>query len=122
MKIFNRDRGLKKTIEHEQIEELEALVSNHEILNKEAVEKNKKLKLKICELSQSLKEQNSINQELNLKVSDLETKNNNLNLNVESLKLEKQSLEEKLKDSMTNKYVLKKIPSGRPRNTQKIKI
>lgn len=61
------------------------------------------------------------NNRLNLKISKLYGQKGNLTRKINDLIKENDQLKQKLADSMTDKYLVRKIPSGKIPNTNKMK-
>ena len=119
MKIFYKKDYLK---EAEKNILLLAAIDNREKIIKELETKNENYESKIEELtSENYDLHKKIKQEQGAK-GGLTKKNNKLKKEVLELQKEIENLKAKLEESMTDKYLVKKIPSGKTPNTIKTKV
>ena len=125
MKIFYKKDYLK--VKKELDEVLDTISIQYEKIvnltneNKLYKESHNKLKQLTHELDEEIQKLKVEIKSLNCSKGGLTKQINKLKNNTNDLQNEKKDLENKLAESMTDKYVLKKIPSGRTPNTQKIK-
>ena len=119
MKLFYKKDYLK---EAEKNILLLAAIDNREKIIKELEIKNKNYENKIDELtSENYDLHKKIKQEQGAK-GGLTKNNNKLKKEVVELQKEVENLKAKLEESMTDKYLVKKIPSGKTPNTIKTKV
>lgn len=126
MKLFYKKNYEKKVEEIRILNEM--LRANLNTIWKLKSER-KKLTIENKKQENIIDEQASENYDLNKKIKQeqgakggLTKKNNNLNKQVLELQKEVEDLKKKLEESMTDKYLVKKIPSGKKPNTLKTKV
>ena len=126
MKLFYKKDYLEKVLEvaklDKQVKEKNLFIAQlKDNLNykKELLERETRVSNELNE--ELLKSSEELKKVLGAK-GGLAKENNKLKNIVEELKKEKQDLKIKLEESMTDKYLVKKIPSGKTPNTIKTKV